>query len=140
MSLSWSLVFLASAATDRLFPNRALAKKTYPKPGRDFRTFCTRPESRSLDDKVEFAVWLRELLQVKKSVRGVWSVWEELRRAGFPRDLRHEFIETDPPLTQNQMVRMVEVIVFPDESERDQIRATANNIMCERNKERQSGF
>ena len=109
-------------------PRGTLANRTLPPHGKEFKKFFEKPGNRSFEDKVVFAIWLRELLQSGK------DVWEELREAGFSKEIRHEFLSAR--LTPAQMITMTEVILFPDQEERNQIRIQVQDCLTARNKRR----
>lgn len=114
-------------------PARTLVKRTLPSKGKEFKTFFEKPQNRSFEDKVRFVVWMQEILQ-----SGKLDIWDELREAGFSKDIRHEFSRID--LTPEQMVAMTEVFVFPDQFERNKIRTHASNTLYVRNERRMGYF
>ncbi len=117
---------IVSSSLNFVLPGRVLANRTLPPGGKEFRNFFDKPQSRSLEDKVKFIVWLHEMLQSKKL-----NVWDELRDAGFSKELRHEFLRAN--LTPEQIVTMTEVFVFPDQAERNEIRIHAKKVLDARN-------
>ena len=109
-------------------PGLILARRTFSKSGTEFRSFFELPASRTFEDSVVFAIWLRELVQSRKSNQQIIS---QLQEANCPNALLNQL--TGKHLKPVVLIDKIETLIFIDPAQRRQIQDRAYECLCARN-------
>ncbi len=125
-------VTLVNAILKFVAPSRTLAKRTQPLPAENFQSFFKKsPEGRTFEERVVFNIWLRELVQSRKSSV---QILDELTKAGFPPDLIKRFANNHQ--TPKEILEDIEFAYFADPTKRAEIQRRATECLNARNKRR----